>query len=180
MSSELNDVLRTVKYGSYRSAVAERAKKAAASTFKAQTSTRSYDQIYEDFVNGFALEEAVLDILQDLSVSTRAFSVRPSGGYAYDITIEPRDDMPIPIDIKGLFGRFGSKGDWITMSKYEHTNAPANTLYVAFEDLKGLGTAKYIGWCNKSAMQKSKHNDGYYTGRASMSTSPFMDIENDE
>ena len=180
MSSELNDALRTVKYGPYRATVAERAKKAAASTFKARSSTRTYDQIYEDFVNGFALEEAVLDILQDLGASTNAFRVRASGVYAYDIIVEPRDGTPILIDIKGLFGRFGSKGDWITMSKYEHTNAPANTLYVAFEDLKGLGTAKYIGWCNKSAMQKSKHNDGYYTGRASMTTSPFMDIESDE
>lgn len=178
MSSELNDALRTVKYGSYRGSVAERAKKAAASTFKARSSTRSYDQIYEDFVNGFALEEAVLDILQDLGTSTKAFSVRASGVYAYDIIVEPRDGTPILIDIKGLFGRSG--GNWITMSKYEHTNAPANTLYVAFEDLNGLGTAKYIGWCKKSAMQKSKHNDGYYTGRASMSTSPFMDIESDE
>lgn len=178
MSSELNDALRTVKYGSYRASVAERAKKAAASTFKAKSSTRSHEQIYEDFVNGFALEEAVLDILQDLGASTKAFSVRASGTYAYDIIVEPRDGTQILIDIKGLFGRSG--GNWITMSKYEHTNAPANTLYVAFEDLNGLGAAEYIGWCKKSAMQKSKHNDGYYTGRASMSTAPFMDIESDE
>lgn len=178
MGSELNDALRTVKYGSYRASVSERAKKAAASTFKAGSSTRSHGQIYEDFVNGFALEEAVLDILQDLGASTRAFAVRASGVFAYDIIVEPRDEAPILIDIKGLFGRSG--GNWITMSKYEHTHAPASTLYVAFEDLHGLGTAKYIGWCKKDAMEKSKHNDGYYTGRASMSTAPFMNIETDE
>lgn len=178
MSSELNDALRTVKYGSYRSAVAERAKKAAASTFKSKSSTRSHEQIYEDFVNGFALEEAVLDILQDLGTSTQAFSVRASGVFAYDIVVEPRGGAPILIDIKGLFGRSG--GNWVTMSKYEHEHAPSSTLYVAFEDLNGLGTAKYIGWCKKDAMQKSKHNSGYYTGRASLSTAPFMDIEADE